>query len=196
MKLSKLSIGLVMLSSSIFTANADNSLVPPYRIQDINQMSEATYVEAFSPLFNDSVWIVEESSKKRPFVGFEDMLQNILNIVKETDKSTQVKLITAHPDLACKSMRAEGIAATSQSEQTKSGLNECTEEEALRLQALNKQYKEKFGIPFMLAVKGYNKQDIFIEMEERMNNDPDTEFKIAMQQYYKVRILRLLDLVK
>lgn len=185
-----------MLSSSAFAANVENQSVPPYRISDINQMSDEVYVQAFSPLFNDSVWIIEESSKKRPFVGFEDMLQNILNIVKATDKSTQMKLIATHPDLACKSMRAEGIEATSQSEQTKSGLNECTSDEALRLQALNKQYKDKFGIPFMLAVKGYNKHDIFIEMEARMNNDPDTEFQIAMQQYYKVRILRLLDLVK
>lgn len=196
MELKSLLIGLFMLLSGIVTVNAAVNHSAPYRIQEVNQMSDEVYIEIFSSLFNNDIWIIEESSKQRPFVGFEDMLQKILNIIKAADRGTQLQLITSHPDLACKSMRAKGIAATSQSEQTKSGLNECTEEEALRLQALNKQYKEKFGIPFMLAIKGYNKQDIFIEMEERMNNDPETEFQIAMQQYYKVRILRLLDLVK
>ncbi|RKS87410.1 2-oxo-4-hydroxy-4-carboxy-5-ureidoimidazoline decarboxylase [Orbus hercynius] len=194
MKLRTLYLGFFMLSSSVFSANAD--LSAPYRIQDINNMTDTVYIETFRPLFNDNTWIIEESSKKRPFMGFEDMLQAILNVIKATDQQTQIKLITGHPDLACKSMRAAGIAATSQSEQTKSGLNECTEEEASRLQLLNQQYKDKFGFPFLLAVKGYNKDDIFVEMQQRITNDPDTEFNIAMQQYYKVRLLRMLDLVK
>lgn len=196
MQLKSLFIGLFILSLGIVTANADVNHSTHYRIQDINQMSDEVYIETFSPLFNHDVWIIEQSSMKRPFIGFEDMLQKILNIIKATDRATQLQLVSSHPDLACKTMRAKGIASTSQLEQTQSGLNVCTEDEALRLQTFNKQYKEKFGIPFMLAIKGYNKQDIFVEMAERINNDPETEFQIAMQQYYKVRILRLLDLVK
>lgn len=193
MKFKFLSIALFCLPMAFNSmATVNNN----YRIQDINKMDDAVYLTTFSPLFNADPWVLEESSQKRPFTGFVDMFENLIDIIKVSDHKTQLSLIEDHPDLACPSARAGSIAAASQEEQKSSGLNSCTEEEAVKLTALNKQYREKFGFPFLLAVKGYDKAAIFTEIEDRINNDPATEFNIAMQQYYKVVMLRMQDLVK
>lgn len=196
MKLRQLFVGVVFCLSFSVGANADVSSKAPYRFQDINKMSEADYITTFTPLFNNAPWVVKESSQKRPFTGFVNMYETMVEIIKNSDYATQLSLIKTHPRLACKSLRAKDIAAHSLSEQSGSGLNVCTEEEAKNLQALNDKYHNKFGYDFLLAIKGYDKQAIFIELEDRLNNDPDTEFKIAMQQFYKVLLMRMLDAVK
>ena len=193
MKLKFLSLAFLILPIAFnATANEDNH----HRIQDINKMDNSVYIKTFSPLFNKDEWVLEASSKKRPFTGFVDMFESMTSIINLSDHKTQLSLIDDHPDLACPAARADGIAAASQEEQKHSGLSSCTEEEAKILTALNKQYREKFGFPFLLAVKGYDKKDILIEIEDRINNNPETEFQIAMQQYNKVVMLRMLDLVK
>lgn len=192
MKLKYLTISAllcVMVPFSVFAS-------PAYRFQDINKMSENEYITTFTILFNNAPWVVKESSKKRPFTGFVDMFQSMVTIIANSDHDTQLALIKTHPRLACKSLRAKNIAVTSLSEQSGSGLNSCTKEEADKLQSLNEQYNKKFGYDFLLAIKGYNKEDIFIELDNRLNNDPNTEFKIAMQQFYKILLMRMLDKVK
>lgn len=196
MKLRQLCIGAFFCLSFSVGVNAAMDNKAPYRFQDINKMSEVDYVTTFTPLFNNAPWVVKESSQKRPFTGFVDMFETMVTIIQKSDHATQLSLIKTHPRLACKSMRAKNIAQHSLSEQTGSGLNVCTEEEAQRLQALNDQYQKKFGYDFLLAIKGYNKEAIFEELQDRLNNDPDTEFNIAMQQFYKILLMRMLDSVK
>lgn len=193
MKLKQLCIGAFLCMSVSFGANAADEA---HRFQDINKMDENEYVTTFTPLFNNAQWVVQESSTKRPFNGFVDMFQTMVGIIDSSDQATQLSLIKTHPRLACKSLRAKNIAATSLSEQTSSGLNSCTVEEANELQSLNEQYMKKFGYDFLLAIKGYNKEAIFVELKDRLSNDPDTEFKIAMQQFYKILLMRMLDKVK
>ncbi|AWM81154.1 2-oxo-4-hydroxy-4-carboxy-5-ureidoimidazoline decarboxylase [Gammaproteobacteria bacterium ESL0073] len=196
MKLRQLFVGVFLCLSFSMGANADVSNKAPYRFQDINKMSETDYVTTFTPLFNNAPWVVKESSQKRPFTGFVNMYETMVTIIKNSDHDTQLSLIKTHPRLACKSLRAKNIAAHSLSEQSGSGLNVCTEEEAQRLQTLNDKYHEKFGYDFLLAIKGYDKQAIFVELEDRLNNDPNTEFNVAMQQFYKILLMRMLDSVK
>jgi len=45
-------------------------------------------------------------------------------------------------------------------EQASAGLDQCTEEEFDEFKHLKEQYKKKFGFPFILTVKGKNKNEI------------------------------------
>ena len=48
----------------------------------------------------------------------------------------------------------------------------------------------------MLAVKGFNKEEIIQEFKVRLQNTQEQEFNSALQQVYKVVLMRLLDRVK
>ena len=70
-------------------------------------------------------------------------------------------------------------------EQTSANLNECSEEEFEEFKKLNLEYKIKFGFPFIIAVKGKNKNEILVNFRERIKNDLNKEFFEAKIQVKK-----------
>ncbi|MEH6643826.1 2-oxo-4-hydroxy-4-carboxy-5-ureidoimidazoline decarboxylase, partial [Vreelandella glaciei] len=60
-----------------------------------------------------------------------------------------------------------------------------------RFEYLNTAYKEKFGFPFVIAVKGLDRHDILAAFEERLNNDAATERKTAIEQIIRIARFRL-----
>lgn len=184
-------LSIILLLTSTFAFS--NQI---YTIDQVNSMSAKNYEDTFSAIFEDTTWPIVESIQKRPFTGLVDMYIDIVNVVENSGADKQLELIKSHPQLACKTLRNDNIAAISQSEQSGAGLNECTEEEAKRLATLNKEYNEKFGFPFLLAVKNASKDQIFSSIKTRMNNSKETEFQIALQQEYKIVLFRLLDKVQ
>ncbi|MCX7802086.1 MAG: OHCU decarboxylase, partial [Meiothermus ruber] len=57
-------------------------------------------------------------------------------------------------------------------------------------------YTEKFGFPFILAVRGKTKADIFQAMEQRLHNSPEVEFQTALEEVFKIARFRLADLLQ
>ncbi|MGG4609699.1 2-oxo-4-hydroxy-4-carboxy-5-ureidoimidazoline decarboxylase [Providencia sp. Me31A] len=192
MRLIKYTLIFLSLLFSVNYATAN----PIYNIDEINKMSAENYEKAFSNIFEDTTWPIVESAAKRPFSGFVNMYMNIIDVVEKSSEEKQLELIKSHPQLACKNLRNDNAAALSQGEQSGAGLNECTDKEAKELAKLNKEYNEKFGFPFLLAVKKATKQQIFSALKTRINNTRDQEFKIALQQEYKIVLFRLLDTVQ
>lgn len=58
---------------------------------------------------------------------------------------------------------------------------------------MNEAYTEKFGFPFIIAVKDNTKATIMQAFKDRLNNDRATEFETACRQVERIAKLRLLD---
>jgi 2-oxo-4-hydroxy-4-carboxy-5-ureidoimidazoline decarboxylase len=108
----------------------------------------------------------------------------------------QLNLIRAHPDLAGKAEVAGELTADSSEEQSKAGLDQCTAQEFERFQSLNTAYKEKFGFPFIMAVRESTRGEILEAFAARIENDHDVEFETALQEIHKIARLRLAALEK
>jgi 2-oxo-4-hydroxy-4-carboxy-5-ureidoimidazoline decarboxylase len=80
-------------------------------------------------------------------------------------------------------------------EQSGAGLDLCTQEEFDRLQALNAAYREKFGFPFILAVRGFDRHGIIANFEARLHHNRDVELRESLQQIYRIARFRLDDLL-
>ncbi len=78
-------------------------------------------------------------------------------------------------------------------EQADVGLDQCTEEEFNEFKKLNSIYK-KFGFPFILAVKGKNKNEILNNFRKRVNSNPQVEFEEAIKQVKNIANLRLKEI--
>ncbi len=104
-------------------------------------------------------------------------------------------VLRAHPDLAGKLAIAGGLTEDSKKEQAGAGLDRLTPEEHARFTELNTSYVEKNGFPFIIAVKGLNKDDILRAFEERIHNDAEQEFATATAQVEKIALLRLSALL-
>ena len=60
---------------------------------------------------------------------------------------------------------------------------------------LNAAYVEKFGFPFIIAVKDNTKAGILAAFRARIDNDRDTEFATACTQVERIAELRLATLL-
>ena len=69
-------------------------------------------------------------------------------------------------------------------------------EHASSLHALNNAYNEKFGFPFIVAVRGHSRSSILDLLERRLQNDGATEMRESLQQIYRIALLRLQDTVE
>ena len=121
-----------------------------------------------------------------------DLLARLMaDCVDNASTERQLELIRAHPDLAGKAQIAGELTADSTEEQSRAGLDQCTADEYERFQTLNEHYKEKFGFPFVMAVRNSNRGEILDAFEARLANDYDTEFETALQQIHIIARLRL-----
>ena len=75
------------------------------------------------------------------------------------------------------------------------GLTQCSAEEFAQLQALNRAYNDKFGFPFIIAVKGVERSALIARFSERLARDPDREFGEALRQIARIAYFRLETLL-
>ena len=108
----------------------------------------------------------------------------------------QLELIRAHPDLAGKAARAGTLTADSEREQAGAGLDRLSEAEYERFHTLNEAYREKFDFPFIIAVKGRDKQSILEAFEFRLRNSQEAEKRRALDEIAQIVRFRLDDLIR
>ncbi len=160
-----------------------------------SDMSREEFVARFGGVFEHSPWIAEETYDKGRIVNDAAGLHEALcRTMRAADRERQLALIRAHPDLAGKLAIAGGLTEASKSEQAGAGLDQCSPEEFERFTRLNAEYVDRFGFPFILAVKGSTKEIILAAMETRRDNDVDTEFETALTQIKHIARFRLEDI--
>ena len=163
-------------------------------INKINKLPESEFIKVFANIFENARWIAEELYRRKPFKSFDELSSEMMNIFEVSSKEKKMKILNDHPDLGNKT-KISTLTPNSLKEQASAGLDQCTKEEFSEFEKLNNAYK-KFGFPFILAVKGKNKNEILNNFRKRVNSEPETEFNEAIIQVKKIAILRLEDLKK
>ncbi len=158
-------------------------------------MSKAVFLELFGDIFEHSPWIAERAYLTG-FTAAQDTAEGLhavmVHVLSEATREQKMALIRAHPDLAGR-LKLADLTADSRNEQSSAGLDSLTEEERDRFIALNDAYRQKFGFPFIMAVKGRTKGEIMTAFEERLEHDVETEFETAIVQIELIALLRLKD---
>ena len=155
-------------------------------------MSEQDFVSRYGGIYEHSAWVAEEAAPLiDDTVDIETLATVMADCVDNASSERQLALIRAHPDLAGMASIAGTLTADSTTEQASAGLNQCSPVEFARFQALNSGYWEKFGFPFVMAVRDKTLADILSAFEARLHNDYDEEFETALAEIHKIARLRL-----
>lgn len=162
-------------------------------VADVNAMTRQQFIDAFGGTAEHSPWVAEIAAAFRPFTSTEDMIEAFANAVTTADPDSRLDLLNAHPDLAGRAAIAGDIGADSRSEQAGAGLDWLTAEEFAQFTERNTAYKDKFGFPFILAVRGATKHDIMAAFDARIGNDRTTELATAIAQVCRIIRFRLED---
>ena len=162
-----------------------------YRLSDINGMDRDAFVAVFGGVFEDSPWVAEKAWRSRPFNSEAHLVETLSGTVRDAGRERQLALLRAHPELGAR----KPLTGYSEREQTNAGL---AEEEAGRtalLGDLNRRYRDRFGFPFILAVKGLDPDTIIMRFRERLENSPEDEFDECLGQVFRIAGFRLDDLI-
>ena len=155
------------------------------------QLNKADFVDAFGSIYEHSPWVAEAVyPSMTPGIDVRVMAEAMQSVVDEASDVLKLELLCAHPDLAGRLSLAE-LTDSSRSEQTGAGLDQCTPAELREFQELNNAYLEKFGFPFIFAVKGFHRTDILEAFRVRVHHSREEEFKTAIDQVHRIARLRL-----
>ena len=161
-------------------------------------MSRADFVGRFGGVFEHSPWIAERAFDQ----GLPENCDHatglhgaLCGVFRAASQAERLAVLRAHPDLAGRLALAGDLTGDSTKEQASAGLDCLTREELARFTKLNDAYQQKFGFPFIMAVKGRTRAEIIRAFEERVNNDAETEFTTALAQVERIALLRLNDML-
>ena len=164
-------------------------------IEALNAMSVQEFTAALGSIFEHSPWVAERAARLRPFAGREPLHQAMCAQVAQASAAEQDALILAHPRLGARGRQRAQLTQSSAREQTRAGLDACSDAQFAELLRLNELYQARFGFPFILAVRGHTPESILAAMTQRLAHEPATERATALQQINRIAGLRLADAV-
>ena len=161
-------------------------------INKVNKLNKSDFISIFGNIFEKTEWIAERVFNYLPYKNFDNLLLKFFKIYNESDKESIIKILNSHPELVVE----QKLTNESKKEQKGAGLNECSKEEVEEFKKLNLNYKKKFGFPFIIAVKGKNKNDILNYFRTRIKNSFDEEFIEAKKQVGEIATFRFKEIIK
>ena len=161
-------------------------------INKVNKLNKSDFISIFGNVFEKTEWIAERVFDYLPYKNFDNLLLKFFKIYNESNKESIIKILNSHPELVVE----QKLTNDSKKEQKGAGLNECSKEEVEEFKKLNLNYKKKFGFPFIIAVKGKNKNDILNYFRTRIKNSFDEEFIEAKKQVGEIATFRFKEIIK
>lgn len=161
------------------------------QLSEVNRLSSEEFTARFGDIAEHSPWVASLAAGSRPFGSRDAMIGAFEKATRSASEEKQLALIRAHPDLATKAK----LTDDSTREQAGAGLANLTAEEFTRFTALNTAYKDRFGFPFIFAVKGATKHQILASFEQRVHRSTTEEFETAMAQVCRIFRFRIEDRV-
>lgn len=167
-----------------------------FSLEILNAMSQQQFTAALGAIFEHSPWVAQRAAGKRPFASVRQLHDAMAAVVRAADADERLQLIRAHPELAGRAAMDGELTAGSTREQQGAGLDQCSLEELAQMQELNRSYNEKFGFPFVMAVKGHDRHSILTHFARRLENECDTEIDQCIEQIVKIAGFRLAEAVR
>lgn len=148
----------------------------------INAMSRVDFVATFGTVFKDARWAAEEAYECRPFSDFSALKNTMMAMVRGASKEARLQVLRAYPGLetivAVASPREQILSGST----APAGLNQLSPEEFAQFRSLNKAYRERFDMPFLLDARGNTAEGVLKLLEQRLRHEPEVEEAIAFRE--------------
>ncbi len=155
-------------------------------------MDRREFVRVVGPAIEHSPWVAKRAEPRRPFASLDSLHTAICEAVANATTDEQLAIIRAHPDLVGNAV----LTAESKGEQAAAGLADLSVEEAALFDRYNRDYKARFGFPFVICARLNKKDAILAAFPARLQNPADTERLTALAEICKIARLRLADLIQ
>jgi 2-oxo-4-hydroxy-4-carboxy-5-ureidoimidazoline decarboxylase len=160
-------------------------------IADVNDFHRAAFLARFGEVLEASPHLAASVWDDRPFASRSALIAAFGTVVRSLGQRDALTLLCAHPELG----ERAPMAAASVDEQRSAGLDDLQDQERARIADGNLRYRERFGFPFIIAVRGLGPAQILAALTERLGNDTATEIAAAIGQVCQIAALRIASVV-
>jgi OHCU decarboxylase len=164
-------------------------------LAELNARDEAGFVAVCGPLFEHSPWIAARTWKRRPFPTLAALHEELVATVQQATRQEQLALIAAHPDLVGRLAREGRLSRSSAAEQAAAGLSALSASEIDLFERCNREYRDKFDLPFIICARENRKEAILAAFPARLAHTREQEIAASLAEIGKIARLRLRDAV-
>ena len=162
------------------------------RLAELNALPSEHFVGRLTGVFEHSPWVAQAVLPQRPFASRAALHAAMVAAVATAGEARQHALLCAHPELAAPGR----LTVASAAEQGALGLDRLDAAAATDFAALNGAYRDRFGIPFIIFVRGQrDAAAIAAVMATRLQHSPEAERQTALAEVAAIAAFRLQELV-
>jgi 2-oxo-4-hydroxy-4-carboxy-5-ureidoimidazoline decarboxylase len=164
-------------------------------LAQLNRLPDAEFVRVVGGIFEQSPWIASAVVARRPFASRKELLTAMISLIEDSSSDKLLELLRAHPDLAARLEEVTTLTAESQNEQRSAGLLDLSPTVAEELRSLLKDYRQRFGFPFIICARLNNLESILAAIRQRIHCPAADELANAWGEVQKIAALRLADIL-
>jgi len=129
---------------------------------------------------------------RRPFSGEQELVDAAREVWRALPRADWLEAFAAHPkigDLKALKKRFGGTADLAAGEQA--GVAGAAAAVVAAIAEGNREYEAKFGYIFIVCASGKSAAEMLAILQQRLNNVPEDEIRIAAAEQEKIMLLRL-----
>lgn len=156
-------------------------------LDQVNEMDRAQFVDTLAPLFNSQTWPLETAWESRPFANVTALREAIQVAVLTAPIESREALIHDYPDMSQLLLASEDEAAQISQDRGSIGLEELDDVDSEKLLTVTKQYRERFGMPYVAYFDTTDTvEDVIAEGLRRLDNSDEQEHRQALSEIIEI----------
>lgn len=165
------------------------------KLNELNQLTREQAVDHLLKCCGSKKW-AEQMADTRPFISLDEVYLNAESIWWDLKPKDWLEAFSQHPKIGDpETLRAKFADTEKWAGGEQKGVQQASEEVLMGLAAGNDQYEQKFGYIFIVCATGKSADEMLETLEDRIQNDPDDEIKIAAKEQSKITKIRLEKLL-
>ena len=164
-------------------------------IEEFNQLKKRKAREELFKCCGSTTW-ANRMIDLLPFRSVNDLKSKSDRIWWECNEEDWKEAFSQHPKIGERKIEEKKFTATkSWAEDEQSGVKLAEEKVITKLAEANLKYEKKFGYIFIVCATGKTADEMLDIVNERSNNNPMEEIKIAASEQNKITHLRIDKLI-
>lgn len=164
-------------------------------LSEFNELSKDNIKAALIKCCGSTAW-VKRMTEKQPFKSENELFNIAERNWYECSEEDWLEAFLHHPKLGDLESLKQKFANTSEwAREEQAGAKSATPEIIEELAMANIAYEKKFGFIYILCATGKTAKVMLSILRIRLNNDRETELKMAMVEQNKITKLRLEKLL-
>ena len=160
-------------------------------LHELDHCAADAFNALMGEVFEHAPWVAQAVLTQRPFGSVEALHRAMLAQVTSLPEPELIQLLAGHPELGGAQARKGMMTVDSVREQGALSLNALAQEDASRWDALNAEYRKRFGFPFILCISRHTRASALKVFEKRLANERATELALAVDEIALITRLRL-----